>query len=556
MFESGVNTDPTFAVIGVNDLGSELIQLLMSPEIVPGTAPSYQTCKTLLAYHPLGAVLAEAPIKRAQGQLRILRVPVLGEKRIIKQFEETWKTLGKIGATKIIRNLMTLSRAYGIASIAVGERDKDPSTPLDIEKLDAEKLYFNVLDPLNTAGSLVLNQDPNSPMFLKQGELFVNGKRWHPSRTIARMNGDPLYIEWSNSAFGFVGRSVYQGALYPLKTFIQSMVTDQMVTQKAGLLVAKLKTPGSFIDNIMGSMFGVKRAQIKAGVTGQVLQIGIEEEVEALKLEHLAPAAEFARVNCIKNVATAAGMPASIIAQETLTEGFGEGTEDAKKEAAYLNDLREEMEPAYAFLDRLVQRIAWTEEFYDSLKSDYRELRSYDTWLYDCMAAFEATWPNIIIEPESEKSKTQDVQMKAVVALLETLLPALDPENKAKLIVWASENANEREELFASKLSFDEEVLGEYLEEHANDPAPGEDEEEPREPATFQRGPSANALCGGLSADPEAAQREGALRLASCGKPLPKQRRRWCSRARITRCKHGHNFSGDNVFHSKDGHGT
>ena len=26
------------------------------------------------------------------------------------------------------------------------------------------------------------------------------------------------------------------------------------------------------------------------------------------------------------------------------------------------------------------------------------------------------------------------------------------------------------------------------------------------------------------------------------------------ARARITRCKHGHNFSGDNVFHSKDGH--
>jgi hypothetical protein len=487
VFEAGLNADAGFATIGLTNLGSELVNLLMAPEIMPGTAPSYQTCKTILAYHPIGIVLAEAPIKRAQGQARILSIPVLGEKRIIQQFEETWKTIGKIGATKIIRNLMTLSRAYGIASIAAGERDKDSATPLDLSKLDPDRLYFNVFDPLNTAGSLVLNQDPNSALFLKQGELFVNGKRWHPSRTVARMNGDPLYIEWTNSAFGFVGRSVYQGALYPLKTFIQTMVTDQMVTQKAGLLVAKMVSPGSFIDNIMTSMFGWKRQQIKAGVTNQVLQIGIEEEVEALKLEHLEPAARFARENCIKNIATAAGMPASIIAQETLTEGFGEGTEDAKKEASYLNDIREEMEPAYAFLDRLVQRIAWSTEFYESLKSDYREYRAmdYETALHEWTRAFSATWPNVLIEPESEKSKTADVQFKAVVALLETMGPQLDPENKAKLFMWAAENANEREELFASKLDIDEDTLREYLEAHANDPAPGAEETEPREPATF-----------------------------------------------------------------------
>jgi len=486
VFNSG-ETDSTFATIGIDGgLGSQLIQLLMAQEIVPGTAPSYQLCKTLLSYHPLGLILAQAPIKRAQGQARILSIPVLGEKRIIKQFEETWKTIGKVGATQIIRNLMTLARAYGIASIAVGEQGGDPSTPLDMATLDAEKLYFNVLDPLNTAGSLVLNQDPNSPLFLKQGALFVNGVKWHPSRTMATMNEEPLYIEWTNSAFGFVGRSVYQRALYPLKSYLQSMVTDDMVTKKAGLLVAKLKTPGSFIDNIMGSMFGAKRQAIKSGVTNQVLQIGIDEDIEALKLEHLAPAAEMARQNILKNIASAAGMPASIIAQETLTEGFGEGSEDAKKEAAYLNDVREAMEPAYAFLDRLVQKTAWTSEFYDSLKSDYPEYRDrpYETALYEWMRAFSAIWPNVLIEPESEKSKTQDVQMKAVVALIETLGPMLDPENKMKLFVWAAENANEREELFASKLDIDEDALRAYLEEQAAKPEPGEDEE-PSEPATF-----------------------------------------------------------------------
>lgn len=490
MFESGISTDSGFANVGIANMGSELIQLLMAEDIVPGESPGYQLCKTLYSFHPLGAILAEAPIKRAQGQARIISCPVPGEERIVKRFEETWKTIGKIGATKIIRNLMTLSRVYGIASIAVGERGKDPKTALDINNLDESKLFFNVLDPLNTAGSLVLNQNPNDEMFLKQGTIYVNGKEWHPSRTIAMLNEDPLYIEWSTSAFGFVGRSVYQRALFPMKTFVQTMVTDQMVTQKAGLLVAKMQTPGSFIDNVMQSMFGWKRTQIKAGVTNQVLSIGIEEGIETLNMMNLEGPARFARENCIKNIASAAGMPASIIAQETLTEGFGEGSEDAKKEASYLNDVREGMEPAYAFLDRLVQRIAWTKDFYAALSRDYPEYRSvaYETALHDWMRAFSASWPNVLIEPESEKAKAADVQFKSVIALLETMGPELDPENKAKLFAWAAENVNEREELFASKLDIDDELLKTFLEEKATQAKAALEtgaDKEPGEPAAF-----------------------------------------------------------------------
>ena len=494
MYDNGAgNQDNAFATVGQTDIGSELIQVLMSPAIVPGTQVGYNTAKQIFVYHPLGAVLAEAPIKRAQGQERILACPVLGEDRILKQFSETWDTIGKLGATQIIRNVATLARVYGISSLAVGERGKSSAEPLEMEKVDADALFFNVLDPLNTAGSLVLNQDPNNPLYLKQGTIAVNGQPWHPSRTIAKMNEDPIYIEWSASAFGFVGRSVYQRALYPLKTFVQSMVTDQMVTQKAGLLVAKMQTPGSFIDGLMQSMFGWKRGQIKSGVTNQVLSIGVEESLETLNMLNLEAPARFARENCIKNIATAAGMPASIIAQETLTEGFGEGTEDTKKEASYLNDVRCELKPTYAFMDRLVMRIAWTPRFYESLFGDYPEYQRtpYETALLSWMNAFSADWPNILEEPESEKAKAADVQFKAVIALLETMLPMLDPANKAILIAWACANVNQREELFASKLDLDEDALTTYLEENAAameaaalEGGEGE-EKEPKAPPSF-----------------------------------------------------------------------
>ncbi len=470
MYDSGIDGNEGAASLSIHGgLGSQLTQMLMASEIVPGTDPGYALCKTIHSSHPLGAVLADAPITRAQSKPREINVPVLGEERIVAQFNQTWRELGKVGATVIIHNLVKTSRIYGISSLAVGERGKDTSKPLDLATIADSEIFFNVLDPLNTAGSLVLNQDPNSPDFLKpDGDVRVNGQAWHPSRLHVKMNEQPIYIQYTNSAFGFVGRSIYQRALFPLRTFLQTMITDQMVTQKAGLLVAKMKTPGSFIDNVMTSMFGWKRAAIKAGVTNQVLQIGTEEDVETLNMQNLDKAAAFARTNVLKNIATAAGMPASIIAQETLTEGFGEGTEDAKKEVEYLEYIREDMQPVYDFVDRIVMRRAWTSDFYEALCVDYTELRAlgYETWLHKCMRAFKASWPNMLIEPDSEKIKTEEIQFKSVIAFVETIAPLCDPETKSKIIAWAADNCNARERLFASTIDIDQDALQQFLEEN------------------------------------------------------------------------------------------
>jgi hypothetical protein len=489
MFDSNLNTFESFTNLGIGALGSELTNLLMAEPIVPGYPPSYQVCKTIYSYHPLGSILADASIKRAQAQNRIISVAKLGEERIVKQFEECWKRFAKVGATRLIRNLMNISRIYGVGSIGIGERGKDSMTPLELDGIDERKVFFNLLDPLNTAGSLVLNQDPNDPEFLKQGVLSVNGKPWHPSRTIAQLHEDPLYIEWSNSAFGFVGRSIYQRALYSLKTYLQIMVTTLWVSQKAGLLVANLKSPSSIIDNMMQTMGAWKRTQIQAGVTGNVLQVGIDEELSSLNLEHLEPALRLAKELCIKDIASATGMPASIIAQETLTEGFGEGTEDAKKEAAFLNEQREMMQPVYQYMDRIVQRLAWTPEFFETMKADYKEYRdvTYETALHEWIRAFEATWPNILLEPESEKAKTADVQFKAAVAFVETIGAQLDPENRARLFVWLAEQANAREELFASQLDLDPEMMREYFEERANELETAAAEEGAKSPPTFSQ---------------------------------------------------------------------
>jgi len=64
-------------------------------------------------------------------------------------------------------------------------------------------------------------------------------------------------------------------------------------------------------------------------------------------------------------------MPAKILLQETFAEGFGEGTEDAKYVARFIDGIREEMAPLYNFFDMIVQRRAWTPDFYKLIQEDF-----------------------------------------------------------------------------------------------------------------------------------------------------------------------------------------
>lgn len=498
---SGTNSANTveggigFSELGLNiSAGSSLLRLLTAEDIVPGSTASYQLCKDLYVYHPLGAKMAEAPINMAQSQEREITVPGGPEERLVEAFKKEWKATGAsvganvaIGADVIIHNVMRTARVYGIASLAVVVKGEDTSKPFDLSKASELDLQYNVLDPLNTAGSLVLNQDPNSPDFQKPMAVRAGNKVYHPSRTVVLMNEQPIYIEFTASAFGFVGRSVYQRALFPLRTFIQSMITDQYVTQKVGLLIAKMKMPGPVVNNRILNFFGIKRSALKAGMTGNVLNIGIEDSIESLNFQNLEGPAKFARDNCLQNIAMAANMPAKLLQQEEMIGGMAEGTEDAKQIARYIDRVRVEMAPLYTFFDRIVMRKAWSKEFYKALQNDISDYKKvpYETAFYQWANAFTATWPNLLSEPESELIEVEKTRFESVVALVESLINAgLDPKNKAAVIAWAADEVNSRRKLFSAPIDIDEDALAEYV-----PPAPtggeGQGTEKEQEPPTF-----------------------------------------------------------------------
>ena len=454
----------TTSALTINGSGltTALMQILTADDIQPGSEPSYHLCKTIFLQHPLGAKMVEAPINLAQSQQRDISVDGAPE-RVVEAFKKEWKA---IKADRIIFNTMRQSRIYGIASVVLGIEGKSGETPLQPETLATDSIFFNVLDPLNTAGSLVLEQNPNSPQYQKTTQITTQGETYHRSRVCVVMCEEPIYISYTQSAFGFVGRSVYQRALYPMKSFLNSMVTDDMIARKAGVLIAKMQSPGSIINRAMTSLFSAKRAMLQEARTDNVLSVGIEEDIATLNMQNVDGAGGFARNNILKNIATAANMPAILLENETLVEGFGEGKEDSKWLAQYAQRFREEMDPVYDFFDNIVQHRAWNQEFFKLMQQNYPQEyggKKYDAALAEWQNNFKATWPSLLEEPDSEKVQVDDIRLKAALATYQLLVgTGMDPENKARITDWLIDAVNQSDLLFSSTLCLDTDALAEH----------------------------------------------------------------------------------------------
>lgn len=454
----------------ITPLGGGLSEILNAHELQPGDAPSYSVCKALFLFHPFGSKIAESPIKVAQSQDRDITISVASgiEDELVERFRDKWDELD---ASTVLKNLKSQSRVYGLASVGLGERGGDQSTPVELKNLWQKDLFFNIFDPLNTSG-LIVDQNPNSPTFQKHGDLHVNGTRWHRSRTCTTLNESSIYLAWTSSAFAYAGRSSYQRAFFPLKSFLNTMVVDDMVARKAGLVVAKMDQPSSFVDRIMLAMAAVKRFFLKAGRTNEVLGISTTESIEAIDLTNVDAAMNASRNNIIKNIATGADMPAKLLTQESFVDGFGEGTQDAYEIASYIDRFRIEMKPEYAWMDIIVQHLAWNPEWYKTIQERFPEDYGsvpYEQAFYSWRNSFRTTWPSLIKEEPSEAATIDDTRLKAAIATVQVLAPLLGvaPEEMVKVIQWFCSVVNVNELLFeGEKLVFDLDNLADALAEH------------------------------------------------------------------------------------------
>jgi hypothetical protein len=471
--------------LGVPSISGPLAEFLQAGELLPGSEPGYQLCKTIYVFHPLGAKMVDAPIKMAMSQPREITIPLPSEERLREAFVEQWE---RDYMDTYIAQLAGTSRTYGIGSMAmiIDGMKSDEALPLDT--LYKRDISFSIFDPLNTAGSLVLNQNPNAIDFMKVKDITVQGQTYSRDRTVVFMNERPIYIEYTNSAFGFVGRSVYQRVLYPLQAFLFCMKTDMMIARKAGVIIAKMKPAGSIIDSAMGILFGQKRSLLKEAEVDNVLGITPEEDIMSLDLTNMDGPYSLARKNILETIAAGDDMPAKLLNQETFAEGFGEGVEDSKYIAGYIERLQKWMRPAYLYADKITQHRAWNPDFFESIKAKDAEYAgmNYNTALKQWQNSFRAKHPSLIREPDSELIKVDEARLKGVVEVIEILAPILDPANRITLIQWACDNVNEFSVLVQAQLDLDFDILEQYELEKAE--SGGEDDagvegEEPKPPS-------------------------------------------------------------------------
>ena len=450
---------------GGSGFSSQLWNILTQQDIIPGASPGYQTCKTIYSYHPLGRKMVELPLDKAFSQPRELSFAdpnITIAEELIRRFEKTWAKLGGLGGNTIIYRIAVLSRIYGIASLLCGTRGADPETPLDFDTLYKQDLYFSMLDPLNTAGSLVLSQDPISPNFLQPQQVWAAGKNLDPSRTAVLIHEQPIWIEWTDSAFGFVGRSVYQRSLYPLKSYLLSMVADNEIQRKLMLLIAKIKSPASILDKATLGFFNVRRSELKDSATGNVISIGIDEAIESLNLEHTDKGGTYSRNNIIRNIASASGMPAMLLLDERIAEGFGEGKEDAKEISIYIDGLRRDLTGMFEYLQKVAMYVAWNPEWYktsiQSVYSEYRNL-SYEAAMYQWRDAFDAKWPSLYQPTEAEQLESEAKKVAEAVKLYQAVDPSLDPVNRAAMLEWLQSVVQETKLFSKADIDLDPDAL-------------------------------------------------------------------------------------------------
>lgn len=444
------------------EIDSELSRILTSEAIEPGSEIGYELCKALWQFHPLGGKLVEKPIDMAMCKARRYIVDTDPDERVVKRFEEVYQ---RMEVTEKIKNFFYVSRCYGAAAIGVGTRDKPLSDALGTFDLREEDLFINVFDPLNASGSLVTDQDPNSPDFQSPNKtLVINSIEWHKSRTLSVFHGAPIYLEYQDSAFGFTGRSVFQRALYPMKSYISVMIANNLVAKKAGVLVAKTEGSGAIVNGMMALAARAKRKMLKFAENGGVISIGRSDAIESLNLQNIDGALGKARDGIISDIAAASDVPANLIREEAYAQGFSDGKEDSKATSQYIDGIRLSIERVLAFFESIIMYVAWTEDFYQALQAEYPEIitESYQDTFYRWKNEFRAEWQELVEESPDRRRESDKKLVDGAIELFRAIAEHLDPENKGVAVVWLTDVINATKTYSDTPLTLDQDAITNY----------------------------------------------------------------------------------------------
>lgn len=444
-----------------------LWKAMMGEDILPGHAPGYEMCKLIYTSHPLGAKIAGMPVDMALGEAREIRVDAAPDDEPAREFLRHWEYNG---CDEVIAQLGTKARVYGLAALIFGAVDPatgDPiptDQPLPLERLHQLDIYFNVVDPLNAAGSLVMEQDPNSPDFLKPpSAVTVGGRTYCKGRFVILQNEGPEYLDYEGSTYGYSGRSSFRRCIYPLRSYLETQVANNQVAHKAGVLIAKIKQASSTANRMMQVFSTLKAERLKISGNENVITIDKDEDISSLNLMNVDGSLSGVRQSIIEDIAAAATMPAQILKSQTLAQGFGEGTEDAKQIAQYIAGRRRWLRSAYGFCDTVTMRRAWNPGFIMAMREKHPEEyadKSDETIFREWRDSFTARWSSE--NSDTEAFETTEKKYRIILDTARLLYPMVQnsPEGMASLLEFVQTNINNTgSDLFAGELDIDTDAI-------------------------------------------------------------------------------------------------
>lgn len=420
-------------------------------EILDAQTLDHNTARQIQMSHPLASRLCRYGISMAISTGFKYHFPNAPQEAI----DRFVKAQNDFSVDNKIVQLHMLKKVYGVASLVVGQIGKDTITPLDYRALSEgsdNKLFFNVLEPLITAGSLVGSLDPNSSKFLNPTIVTANGRRYHSSRCFVAQNEEEQaeWLEYQSTGYGFLARSVFYRSFPLLKQYLRLKIAEVKLATKLAVLVIKTENTGNVLDRFMEKINIIKKAKVTNANVFEDLIIGREDDVKSMDLKDAQGMLEELRKNCLIDIATSAGnMPASLLRNESLAAGSGDGTHDKEKEDLYFIETQKSMKESYAFVDDIVMRAVWTRGFVEWLKATQPRYAKYSYefliqyWSQGYVREFLPPFAESPLELMQQAEKKQGLMNSLVGALGQLAMLPIGPQNKSAVADWLANNLND-----------------------------------------------------------------------------------------------------------------
>ncbi|CAB4132064.1 Protein of unknown function DUF1073 [uncultured Caudovirales phage] len=370
--------------------------------IMEATSLDYSLCQLIRRFHPVGQALVTMPIIKAQANGRKIQIHAAPQ-MAVEAFESVSM---RYGTDNLAQDLLAGSKAFGVNSIFIGQYGVETDSPLDISTLNSNA-FFNVVDPLTTAGSNTANQRPNYKDFLTTPSIIkVQGIGYHSSRCFTLRNPfEPsLFLNFNTAAFSYAPASCYERPLPYLKMFLENDLALSAGNKKVGSFIHKKAFSNqTALDAANQSIKGFIRQKLSTLFSGDVAIIGKDDEITTVDLMHFSESLN-ATYNAIIDrisLSSSDGIPASMLKGALLSTGLSDGTNDKEKEDECIIKHQKALEPIYGFLDPLMMRIAWNDpDFYAAIQARYPEYRgvSHRSAVTQWVNSFQWEW-NPITEP-------------------------------------------------------------------------------------------------------------------------------------------------------------